>query len=89
MQTLLGKYIQVINEPQKLFSFFKIEAIYLMPKMSNKLIRFFATIICSLISFLAHAGQFDTQISADSITVEKGEVLNAEGTCIFSMEQPK
>ena len=47
--------------------------------MSNKIIRFFVTIICSLVCFFAYAEQFETQFSADSITVERGEILIAEG----------
>ena len=47
--------------------------------MSRKYIGFLATIIFTLIPFLALSEQIDTQISADSITVEKGEILYAEG----------
>ena len=50
--------------------------------MSNKIIRFFATIICSLFSFYSYAEQFETEISADTIIVERGEVLRAEGNVL-------
>jgi len=50
--------------------------------MCNKIIRFFTTIIFSLIPFFLLADQIETQISADTITVERGEVLFAEGNVI-------
>ena len=50
--------------------------------MCNKIIRFFTTIIFALIPFSLLAEQIETQISADTITVEKGEVLFAEGNVL-------
>ena len=50
--------------------------------MSNKIIRFFATLIFSLIPFFLIAEQIETQISADTITVERGEILFAEGNVL-------
>ena len=50
--------------------------------MCHKVIRFFTTILFSLIPFFSLADQIETQISADTITVEKGEVLFAEGNVL-------
>ena len=50
--------------------------------MCNKIIRFFTTIIFSLIPSCLLAEQIETQISADTITVERGEVLFAEGNVL-------
>ena len=45
--------------------------------------RFFTTIIFSLIPFFLLADQTETQISADTITVERGRVLFAEGNVLI------
>ena len=50
--------------------------------MYNKIIRFVITLILSLIPFILLAEQIETQISADTITVERGEVLFAEGNVL-------
>ena len=50
--------------------------------MYNKIIRFVITLILSLIPFFLLAEQIETQISADTITVEKGEILFAEGNVL-------
>ena len=50
--------------------------------MCNKIKRFFTTIIFSLIPSCLLAEQIETQISADTITVEQGEVLFAEGNVL-------
>ena len=50
--------------------------------MCNKIIRFFTTIIFSLVPFFLLAEQIETQISADTITVERGEILFAEGNVL-------
>ena len=50
--------------------------------MCNKITKFFATIIFSLIPVFLLAKQIETQISADTITVERGEVLLAEGNVL-------
>ena len=50
--------------------------------MCNKIIRFFTTLIFSLIPLLLLAEQIETQISADTITVEGGEMLFAEGNVL-------
>ena len=50
--------------------------------MCNKIIKFFTTLIFSLIPFFLLAQQFETQISADTITVERGTVLVAEGNVL-------
>ena len=50
--------------------------------MCNKITRFFTTLIFSLIPFLLLAEQIETQISADTITVERGEILFAEGNVL-------
>ena len=47
--------------------------------MCNKVIRFLTTIVFSLIPFFSWADQTETQISADTIIVERGEILFAEG----------
>ena len=47
--------------------------------MNNKIIRFFTTLILYLTPFFLLAEQIETQISADTITVERGEILFAEG----------
>ncbi|MDC3002500.1 hypothetical protein OAZ20_00280 [Paracoccaceae bacterium] len=53
-----------------------------MLKLSNRITKFFTTLILSLIPFLLLAEQIETQISADTITVERGEVLFAEGNVL-------
>ena len=50
--------------------------------MCNKIIRFITTIIFSLIPFFLLAEQTETQISANTITVIRGEVLFAEGNVL-------
>ena len=50
--------------------------------MCNKVIRFLTTIVFSLIPFFSWADQTETQISADTIIVERGEVLFAEGNVL-------
>ena len=50
--------------------------------MCQKIIRYFTTIILFLIPFFLLAEQIETQISADTITVEKGEILRAEGNVL-------
>ena len=50
--------------------------------MNNKLIIVFAAFIFSLLTFFVHAEQIETQISADTITIERGEVLFAEGNVL-------
>ena len=50
--------------------------------MCNKIIRFFTTIIFSLIPFCLLADQIKTQISADTITAESGGSLIAEGNVV-------
>ena len=57
--------------------------------MSNKIIKIFATIICSFFSFFAHAEQLETQISADTIKVQRGEVLSAEGNVLIQYGRSK
>ena len=57
--------------------------------MSNRVIRFFATIICSLTAFFANAKEFETQISADTITVERSEILFAEGNVLVQYGNKK
>ena len=59
--------------------------IQLKPIMCNKVIRFFTTIIFSLIPFISLADQIETKISADTITVEKGEILFAEDNVIAAI----
>ena len=51
--------------------------------MCKKIIRFFTTVIFSLIPVFLLAKQIETQISADNITVERGEVLFAEGNVLI------
>ena len=46
--------------------------------MNNKIKRFFATIIF-LYAFLVLSEKIETQISADTITVQRGGILYAEG----------
>ena len=50
--------------------------------MCTKIIRFFATVIFSLIPLFLFAEQTETQISADTITVERGQILFAEGNVL-------
>ena len=50
--------------------------------MYIKVVRFFTTVIFSLIPFFLLAKQIETQISADTITVERGGVLFAEGNVL-------
>ena len=50
--------------------------------MSNRVIKVFGTIICSLIAFFVYAEEFETQISADKITAEPGGILIAEGNVL-------
>ena len=60
-----------------------------MPKISNKILNIFATIILSLVPVLLDAQQVETQISADTITVEPGGILNAEGNVIVQFGKSK
>ena len=48
----------------------------------QKIIRIFTTLIFSFIPLLLLAEQIETQISADTITVERGEILFAEGNVL-------
>ena len=57
--------------------------------MSNKIIRFFTTLIFSLIPVFLLAEQIETQISADTITVERGEILLAEGNVLVQYGKNK
>ena len=57
--------------------------------MRNKIIRFFTTVIFSLIPFFLLAEQIETQISADIITVERGEILFAEGNVLVQYGKNK
>ena len=57
--------------------------------MYHKVVRFFTTIIFSLIPFFSLADQIETQISADTITVERGEVLFAEGNVLVTYGKNK
>jgi lipopolysaccharide assembly outer membrane protein LptD (OstA) len=50
--------------------------------MYNKIIRFVITLILSSITSFLLAEQIETQISADTITVERGEILFAEGNVL-------
>ena len=57
--------------------------------MCNKIIRLFTTTIFSLIPFFLLAEKIETQISADTITVEKGVILHAEGNVIVQYGNKK
>ena len=57
--------------------------------MCNKIIRFFTTLIFSLIPIFLFAEQTETQISADTITVERGQVLLAEGNVLVQYGKNK
>ena len=57
--------------------------------MQKKLRGLVASSIFVLLPLLAWSVQIETQISADTITVEKGEVLYAEGNVLVSMETRK
>ena len=50
--------------------------------MNNKIIKFITTLIFSLIPIFLLAEQIETQITADTITIERGEVLLAEGNVL-------
>ena len=50
--------------------------------MCNKIIRFFTTVILSIFPIFLYAQQFETQISADTITAEPGGILIAEGNVL-------
>ena len=50
--------------------------------MSNKIIRVFATIIFALMPFLVLSEKIETQISADTITVQRAGILYAEGNVV-------
>ena len=50
--------------------------------MSNRIIRVFATIIFALMPFLVLSEKIETQISADTITVQRGGILYAEGNVV-------
>ena len=50
--------------------------------MRNNIKMFFAAIILSLTPVLVLSEQIDTQIFADTITVQKGEVLLAKGNVL-------
>ncbi|MDC0042590.1 hypothetical protein OAJ10_02415, partial [Paracoccaceae bacterium] len=53
-----------------------------MLKISNKITKIFATIIFFIVPVLLDAQQIETQISADTIIVKRGEVLHAEGNVL-------
>ncbi len=57
--------------------------------MCDKIKRFFTTIAFSLIPFFLLAEQIETQISADTITVERGEILRAEGNVFVQYGRSK
>ena len=57
--------------------------------MCNKIIKFFTTLIFSLIPFFLLAEQIETQISADTVTIERGEVLFAEGNVLVQYGNKK
>ncbi len=57
--------------------------------MCNKIIRFFTALIFSLIPFFLLAEQIETLISADTVTVEQGEVLFAEGNVLVQYGNKK
>ena len=50
--------------------------------MNNKLKKLFATIIFSLLPLSVFSEKIETQIAADSITVQPGGILYAEGNVI-------
>jgi Organic solvent tolerance protein OstA len=50
--------------------------------MNNKIKKLFATIIFSLLPFSVWSEIIETQISADTITVQPGGILYAEGNVI-------
>ena len=50
--------------------------------MYKKLICFSSTILFSFIPILVCSGQSEIEITADTITVESGEILKAEGNVI-------
>ena len=50
--------------------------------MNNKIKRFLATIILSLLPSLVCPEQIETQISADEIKVRSGDILYAEGNVL-------
>ena len=53
-------------------------------KMRNSLAGFFLTIILSVVPFFLYSQQIETQISADTITVKAGEILQAEGNVVVT-----
>ena len=57
--------------------------------MSNKIISFFTTLIFSIIPLFLLAEQIETQISADTITIEQGEILFAEGNVLVQYGKNK
>ena len=57
--------------------------------MYNKIIKFFTTLIFSLIPILLDAQQVETQISADSVTAQPGGILNAEGNVVVQYGKSK
>jgi len=57
--------------------------------MNHKAISFFVAIFFSIVPFLLNAQQFGTQISADTVTVERGEILNAEGNVLVQHGRSK
>ena len=52
--------------------------------MNNKIKKLFATIIFSLLPFSVWSEKIETQMSADTITVQPGGILYAEGNVIVS-----
>ena len=57
--------------------------------MCDKKIRFFITIIFSIIPFYLLAEQIETQIFADTITAEPAGSLSAEGNVIVQYGENK
>ena len=57
--------------------------------MNNKIKRLLTTIILFLIPLFLNANQIETRVSADSITVESGEILRAEGNVLIQYGESK
>ena len=51
--------------------------------MYIKLKKFLSTIVFAITPFLVWSDQIETEISADAITVERGDVLHAKGNVVF------
>ncbi len=52
--------------------------------MRNRLAGFFLTIVLSVVPLCLYSQQIETQISADTITVKAGEILQAEGNVVVT-----